>query len=165
MRSVIDYCRESMTVTNIDQLPRGLGCSLLLVIESPYPNEYVAKRWLRKMPATTKRCEHVLRIGSDKPTTKASSMKYRTFDYRGQVAVVPLDSRNGFKGSVSYLCDYLNARWSGRARAYILSPRKLKRLEWLLANGYTAGVFGKLYGPNHEDADDPTASRSFKFAS
>jgi hypothetical protein len=62
MRSIIDYDRESIKIANLEALPRGLGCSMLLVIESPYPGEYVAKRWLRKMPRTTARGEHVIRL-------------------------------------------------------------------------------------------------------
>lgn len=62
MRSIIDYCKDRDTITNLDALPRGLGCKLLLVIDSPYDYEYVAKRWLHKMPATTGRCEHVIRF-------------------------------------------------------------------------------------------------------
>lgn len=62
MRSILDYCRESMTIRNLESLPRGLGASLLLVIESPYPGEYVAKRWLRTMPNNTAKCEHVIRL-------------------------------------------------------------------------------------------------------
>jgi hypothetical protein len=62
MRSILDYDRNAMTLTNLDQLPKGKGCSLLLVIESPFAGEYAAIRWLRKMPKTTARCYHVLRI-------------------------------------------------------------------------------------------------------
>ena len=62
MRNIIDYDRNSMKITNLDQLKRGLNCKLLLVIESTYPAEYVAKRWLRKMPATTNPCEAVMRL-------------------------------------------------------------------------------------------------------
>ena len=61
MRSIIDYCND-LKITNLDQLPKGLGCNLLLVIESPYPNQYVAVRWLRKMPSKTQRCYHVVRL-------------------------------------------------------------------------------------------------------
>ena len=61
MRKIIDYTPE-LTIKNTEQLPRGLGCRLLLVLESPYPGEYVAKRWLHKMPATTARCEAIVRM-------------------------------------------------------------------------------------------------------
>ncbi len=60
-RTIIDNSPE-LRITNTDQLPRGLGCRFLLVLESPYPGEYIAKRWLRKMPATTARCEAVVRL-------------------------------------------------------------------------------------------------------
>ncbi len=62
MRQIVDYDRETMTITNLDQLPGGLGCKLLLVINSPYFGEYVAKRWLRKMPLSTRRGESVVRL-------------------------------------------------------------------------------------------------------
>lgn len=62
MRSILDYDREKMKIRNVELLPRWLGCKLLLVVESPYAGEYVAKRWLRKMPQTTARCEHVVRF-------------------------------------------------------------------------------------------------------
>lgn len=62
MRNIIDYNPGVMTITNLDQLPKGLGCKLLLVINSPYPGEYVAKRWLRKMPATTRSTESIVRL-------------------------------------------------------------------------------------------------------
>ena len=61
MRTIIDLCPE-VKLTNMEAMPKGLGCRLLLAIESPYPNEYMAKRWLRKMPTTTKRCEVVIRF-------------------------------------------------------------------------------------------------------
>jgi hypothetical protein len=62
MVRVIDYCRESVKITNTEQLPRGSGARLLLAIESPYPGEYAAARWLRKMPQTVKRCYVVIRF-------------------------------------------------------------------------------------------------------
>lgn len=62
MRSIIDYDPASVKIKNLESLPRGLNCPFLLVIESPYYGEYVAKRWLRKMPATTKQLEHVIRF-------------------------------------------------------------------------------------------------------
>ena len=62
MRSIVDYDRNTMTVTNLDQLTGGLGCNLLLVVDSPYEDEYVAIRWLRKMPKTTQQCEHIMRV-------------------------------------------------------------------------------------------------------
>lgn len=61
MRHIIDYSPE-LKITNLDALPRGTGCKFLLVIESPHCGEYVAKRWLRKMPESTRRCEAVVRF-------------------------------------------------------------------------------------------------------
>ena len=62
MRRIIDYDPKATKITNLDQLPTGLGLNLLLVIDSPYDGVYIAKRWLRKMPKTTKRCEAVVRL-------------------------------------------------------------------------------------------------------
>lgn len=61
MRNIIDYCRE-ITITNTEQLPRGLGAKLLLAVKSPYDNEYVAERWLRKMPAAIPSHKVVIRF-------------------------------------------------------------------------------------------------------
>ena len=60
--SIIDFDRESVTITNLDALPAGTGARLLLVLESPYYGEYVAKRWLRKLPQTVKRIERIIRF-------------------------------------------------------------------------------------------------------
>ena len=49
-------------ITNLDQLPKGTGCSYLLVLESPYYGEYAAKRWLRKLPGSVKRTERIVRF-------------------------------------------------------------------------------------------------------
>lgn len=61
MRNIIDYFPE-LKVTNMEQLPKAMGAKYLLVIESPYVGEYAAMRWMRKMPKTIKRCEHVVRF-------------------------------------------------------------------------------------------------------
>ena len=62
MRSIIDYDKERDTITNMAAMSRGRGCKMLLVIDSPYVHEYVALRWLRKLPAATARCQHVVRL-------------------------------------------------------------------------------------------------------
>jgi hypothetical protein len=64
MATFVDYCpaNPEIVITNLDQLPKRLGCKLLLAVESPYPGEYAAKRWLRKMPTATARCEVVIRF-------------------------------------------------------------------------------------------------------
>jgi len=62
VRRIIDYDREATKITNLDQLPSGLGLNLLLVIDSPYEGVYIAKRWLRKMPATTRQGEAIVRL-------------------------------------------------------------------------------------------------------
>jgi hypothetical protein len=61
MRKIVDYHPE-LKIANTDQLPKGLGAKLMLAVESPYPGEYIAKRWLRKMPENTGRGEVVIRF-------------------------------------------------------------------------------------------------------
>uniref|UniRef100_A0A6M3LUH5 Uncharacterized protein n=1 Tax=viral metagenome TaxID=1070528 RepID=A0A6M3LUH5_9ZZZZ len=39
-------------MTNLEQLPHGLGCKWLEVIESHIPGTYIAKRWHRVSPAS-----------------------------------------------------------------------------------------------------------------
>ena len=60
-RTIIDYCRE-VKISNVEALPRGLGARYMLAIMSIYDGEYIAKRWLRKMPGTTARGEVVIRF-------------------------------------------------------------------------------------------------------
>lgn len=59
---IIDYCPESVKVDNLDALPRGAGCQYLVVIDSPYDHEYIAKRWARVMPKSLGRAERVIRF-------------------------------------------------------------------------------------------------------
>ena len=58
---MIDYSPE-LTITNLDALPRGTGASYLLVIESPYANEYVAKAWKRVLPKNIACCEWIVQF-------------------------------------------------------------------------------------------------------
>ena len=59
--SLIDYDPE-IKITNIESLPSGTGARYLLVVESPYYGEYVAKKWLRKLPASVSRIERIIRF-------------------------------------------------------------------------------------------------------
>lgn len=61
---IIDYHkdRDNLKITNLGALPSGLGARYLLVIDSPYPNEYVARQWLRKLPKTVDRCQWIIRF-------------------------------------------------------------------------------------------------------
>ena len=61
MRTIVDY-EPALSITNLDALPRGIGCKYLLAIESHYYGEYIAKQWKRKMPDTTQRGEVVIRF-------------------------------------------------------------------------------------------------------
>lgn len=62
MRTIIDYDKDNMKITNLEQLPRGLGLRYLLCLESPYPATYIAERWLRKMPESTPHGKVVVRL-------------------------------------------------------------------------------------------------------
>lgn len=57
----IDYTPD-LKINNLDALGRGTGAKWLLVVESPYPNEYVAKRWCRKAPKSFKPGERLIRF-------------------------------------------------------------------------------------------------------
>ena len=59
--SLIDYDPE-IKITNIESLPSGTGARYLLVVESPYYGEYIAKKWLRKLPASVSRIERIIRF-------------------------------------------------------------------------------------------------------
>lgn len=59
--SLIDY-DPALKISNIESLPAGTGARYLLVVESPYYGEYIAKRWLRKLPASVSRIERVIRF-------------------------------------------------------------------------------------------------------
>lgn len=61
MRRIVDY-EPILDIQNVEQLPKGLGCKYLLVIDSPYPATYIAKAWKRSMPATTRRGETIIRF-------------------------------------------------------------------------------------------------------
>jgi len=64
---------------------------------------------------------------------------------KGQMAITPLDSHQGFKGSVSRLCDVLNGKYSHREHAYIMSPAKVKKLELLIDAGWDGSLFGDRF--------------------
>lgn len=67
---------------------------------------------------------------------------------KGQVAVRPSRDGSGWKGRIDRLCEALNARWSGREGAYIMSWTKARKLELLVAAGWDAGYFGRrFYAP------------------
>lgn len=61
MRNIVDY-EPILDIRNIAQLPKGLGCKYLLVIDSPYPATYIAKAWKRTMPTNTARGETIIRF-------------------------------------------------------------------------------------------------------
>lgn len=64
VEQVINY-NNSMTVSNLDSLPAGRGCQFLLVIEGIKEDHYIAKRWMRKVPAVILPVERVIRFWGD----------------------------------------------------------------------------------------------------
>lgn len=64
---------------------------------------------------------------------------------KGMMALVTHDGVDMFKGRAARLADYLNARYSNRERAYILSPAKVEKLRNLYAAGYDSGFTKELY--------------------
>lgn len=59
---------------------------------------------------------------------------------------VSCPSDDGYKTRAARLAEYLRGRYSGRERAYIMSPRKAERLAELYAQGRDACyVTGQLY--------------------
>lgn len=70
---------------------------------------------------------------------------------KNSVAVRPRDSIDDMKGRASRLCCALNARWSNRERAYIMSVSKGRRFEALYASGADARlVFDSIYSTHYE---------------
>jgi len=76
---------------------------------------------------------------------KISPAKYA----KNMLAVQPLDNSQGLKGTSSYLCGSLKARYSHREHAYIMSKAKVKKLIALL----NAGWHGNLFGDRFVDPD------------
>lgn len=59
---IIDYRAGETKILELHRLRAGLRRRLLLVIDSPYDGVYIAKRWLRKLPAKTRRNETIIRL-------------------------------------------------------------------------------------------------------
>lgn len=55
----------------------------------------------------------------------------------------PQDSVGGFKGDSSFLAEALGGKWSGREKAYIMSPKASERMRGLIREGYSADIFGR----------------------
>ena len=49
-------------VHNLESLPHGTGCPYLLVITGQFDNEYIAKRWMRKLPSFVHNNERIIRF-------------------------------------------------------------------------------------------------------
>lgn len=65
--------------------------------------------------------------------------------YARDQKAVRCESIDGFKTRAARLCEHLNGRYSGREKAYIMSPRKAERLMVLYAAGRDAScITGKL---------------------
>ncbi len=61
MSKVIDY-HPTLLIRNVENLPKGTGCKLLLVISDLNPNEFIAKRWMRVRPKTLNNIETVIKF-------------------------------------------------------------------------------------------------------
>lgn len=72
---------------------------------------------------------------------------------KGQVAVHIKSDDTGYKHRGHRLVDHLNARYTHRERAYILSPTKSKKLKELYESGHDASGFydKKLIPPTQKD--------------
>lgn len=71
---------------------------------------------------------------------------------KGQMAVHTVSDGSGFKTRADCLIgDHLKGRYSGRERAYIVSPSKARKFEKLYAEGYDANcVSGDLIKPKED---------------
>ena len=54
--------KDQITITNMEALPRGVGAPYLIVVESHYPDIYIAKRWARTLPRGLGRSERIIRF-------------------------------------------------------------------------------------------------------
>lgn len=61
--SLIDNCNiPPGAITNLNVLPLGTGCPYLLVITGQFDDQYIAKRWLRKLPRFVHCTERIIRF-------------------------------------------------------------------------------------------------------
>ena len=61
--SIIDNVNiPNDAIHNLEALPHGTGCAYLLVITGQYDNEYIAKRWMRKLPNSVHQNERIVRF-------------------------------------------------------------------------------------------------------
>lgn len=69
-----------------------------------------------------------------------------TARYAKGMCAVYCPSPDGYKTRAARLCGHLKARYSGRERAYIMSPAKVAKLTALFQSGRDASVItGELY--------------------
>jgi hypothetical protein len=66
--------------------------------------------------------------------------------YAKGMMAVSCPSNDGWKTRAARLAEHLKGRWTGREKAYILSPRKAQRLQELFDAGRDASaITGELY--------------------
>ncbi len=84
------------------------------------------------------------------PTVPASYTLTPARYAKKSVAVRPLDNHGDSKGRSARLCGALNARWSNRERAYVMSESKGRKFEELFAVGADAHlVFDSIYSSRY----------------
>jgi len=82
-----------------------------------------------------------------KPIIRVEPARYA----KNQMAVYVLDSKYGFKGRASKLCEVLKGKWTHREGAYIMSPTKVEKLKLLIDAGWYGGIFGvRFISPDGE---------------
>jgi hypothetical protein len=70
--------------------------------------------------------------------------------YAKKSVAVRTVTSDGFKGRACRLCSALNARWSNRERAYIMSEAKGRKFEALFAAGADASLkFDSVYSARY----------------
>lgn len=57
---------------------------------------------------------------------------------KGMLLVTPASDGSGLKGRVHRLIEFLNGRYTGRERGYIMSAAKVRKLEHLVSEGWNA---------------------------
>ncbi len=79
---------------------------------------------------------------------------------KGKMAARPSVDGSGFKNSEHRLCEAIGGKWSGRCKAYIVSPAQARDLLILAAAGWDAYVvFRQEDGEDFTHRDLPIDSR------
>lgn len=60
-QKIVDYC-PSLTIRNVEQLPRGTGAKYLECVEGQAYGTYIAAKWRRTLPASLPRGRVLIRF-------------------------------------------------------------------------------------------------------